>query len=337
MSLVRPNIPSNFSFNHSVGVAVPIKPGQDIVKGDVSSVSMDNQRGLLPRHLDLSHLAVKEGISLPLRERADSTIKIHKGKGDCLHSGDINSRPESGFQAENSFVKNFKTVPARELEHRSQTEEVSSLSVTKEKGLGVSKGPGLMSSGRGRRYAFPAKHSGPRSSFQASDISRSDSSGFQGKPRRLRTEFRVRENSDKKQSAGSEVDDKSNISGGRAGARSGSRRVVVANRQPKQISESEGSSSRPVSLQEIDSRSRAEKVAGKESVRKIQNICHSREDLDAPLQSGIVRVFEQPGIEAPSDDDDFIEVRSKRQMLNDRREQREKEIKAKSRVSKVLL
>jgi len=39
--------------------------------------------------------------------------------------------------------------------------------------------------------------------------------------------------------------------------------------------------------------------------------------------------------EAPSDEDDFIEVRSKRQMLNDRREQREKESKAKSRVSKV--
>ncbi|KAM5551400.1 hypothetical protein ABKV19_026301 [Rosa sericea] len=56
----------------------------------------------------------------------------------------------------------------------------------------------------------------------------------------------------------------------------------------------------------------------------------------APLQSGVVRVFEQTGIEAPSDEDDFIEVRSKRQMLNDQRdEQREKEIKAKSRVSKV--
>ncbi|KAK1591998.1 hypothetical protein Q3G72_017355 [Acer saccharum] len=61
----------------------------------------------------------------------------------------------------------------------------------------------------------------------------------------------------------------------------------------------------------------------------------SREDVDAPLQSGIVRVFEQPGIEAPSDEDDFIEVRSKRQMLNDRREQREKEIKAKSQVTKM--
>ncbi|KAJ6398564.1 hypothetical protein OIU77_019362 [Salix suchowensis] len=335
MSLVQPDDPSNVSSNHSIGVAVPIKPGQDIVKNDVSSVSMDSQRGLLPRHLDLSHLEVKEGNLLPLRYRADNTKKIHKVKGDCSHSGNINSRPESCFQAENSLVKTFKTVPTRELEHQPQTGEASSLSVSKEKGLGVSKGPGLISSGRGRRYVFLAKHSGPGSSFQATEISRTDSSGFQRKPRRLRTEFRVRENSDKKQSAGSEVDDKSNISGGRTGARSGSSRVVFANRHPKHIPDSEGSSSRPVSLQEIDSRSKVEKVAGKESVRKIQNISHSREDVDAPLQSGIVRVFEQPGIEAPSDDDDFIEVRSKRQMLNDRREQRQKEIKAKSRVSKM--
>ncbi|KAJ7549613.1 hypothetical protein O6H91_07G060100 [Diphasiastrum complanatum] len=53
---------------------------------------------------------------------------------------------------------------------------------------------------------------------------------------------------------------------------------------------------------------------------------------DAPVQSGVVHVFEQPGIEIPGDEDDFIEVRSKRQMLNDRREQREKEIKEKSKV-----
>ena len=38
--------------------------------------------------------------------------------------------------------------------------------------------------------------------------------------------------------------------------------------------------------------------------------------------------------EVVSDENDFIEVRSKRQMLNNRREQREKEIKAKSRVAK---
>ncbi|KAF9682368.1 hypothetical protein SADUNF_Sadunf05G0101700 [Salix dunnii] len=335
MSLVQPDVPSNVSSIHSIGVTVPVKPGQDIVKNNVSTVSVDNQRGLLPRHLDLSHLEVKEGNSLPLRERADSTKKIHKVKGDCSNSGNINLRPESCFQAENSLVKNFKTVPTRELEHQPQTGEASSLSVSKEKGLGISKGPGLISSGRGRRYVFLAKHSGQGSSFQATEISHTDSSGFQRKPRRLRTEFRVRENSDKKLSAGSEVDGKFNTSGGRAGARSGSRRVVFANRQPKHIPDSEGSSSRPVSLQEIDSRSKVEKVAGKEPVRKIQNISRSREDVDAPLQSGIVSVFEQPGIEAPSDDDDFIEVRSKRQMLNDRREQRQKEIKAKSRVSKM--
>ncbi|XP_073266492.1 uncharacterized protein [Populus alba] len=327
MSLVRPSNPSNFPFNQNVGGAVPIQPGQDTVKADVSSISMDNQQGLLPRHMDLSHMAVKEGNSLPLRERSDSTIKIHQGKGDRSHSGDSNSSTESSFQGENSFVKNLKNVPAQELEGQSQTGELSSLSVSKEKYLGVSKGPGLISGGRGRRYAFTAKTSGSRSSFQASEVSRSDSSGFQRKPRRLRTEFRVRENSDRKQSAGPEVDDKSKISFGRAGARSGSRRMIVANRQPKQPFESEGSISRPVSSREIDSRSRVEKGAGKESLRKIQNISHSREDVDAPLQSGIVRVFEQPGIEAPSDDDDFIEVRSKRQMLNDRREQREKEIK----------
>lgn len=56
---------------------------------------------------------------------------------------------------------------------------------------------------------------------------------------------------------------------------------------------------------------------------------------DVPLQSGIVRIFKQSGIETPSDVDDFIEVRSKRQMLNDRREQREKEIKAKSKDLKT--
>jgi hypothetical protein len=56
---------------------------------------------------------------------------------------------------------------------------------------------------------------------------------------------------------------------------------------------------------------------------------------DVPLQSGIVRIFKQSGIETPSDVDDFIEVRSKRQMLNDRREQREKEIKAKTKDLKT--
>ncbi|KAF9678487.1 hypothetical protein SADUNF_Sadunf07G0040000 [Salix dunnii] len=335
MSLVQPSTPSNFPFNQNVGGAVPIQPGQDTGKIDVSSISIDNQQSFLPQHLDRSHKVAKEGDSLPLRERAESTVKIHQGKGDCSHSGDSNSSTESSFQGEYLSVKNLKNAPTQELEGQPKTGELSSLSVSKEKYFGVSKGPGLISGGRGRRYAFTEKYSGSRSSFQAPEVPRSDFSGFQRKPRRLRTEFRVRENPDRKQSAGPEAIDKSKIIGGRAGARSGSRRMVVANRQPKQTFESEGSISMPVSSQEMDYQSRVAKGAGKESLRKIQNISHTSEDVDAPLQSGIVRVFEQPGIEAPSNDDDFIEVRSKRQMLNDRREQREKEIKAKSRVSKM--
>ncbi|KAJ3697146.1 hypothetical protein LUZ61_000851 [Rhynchospora tenuis] len=60
---------------------------------------------------------------------------------------------------------------------------------------------------------------------------------------------------------------------------------------------------------------------------------------DDVLESGVVRVFEQPGIEVPSDADGFIEVRSKKQMLNDRRVKRErekeKEIRPKPRMQKV--
>jgi hypothetical protein len=62
---------------------------------------------------------------------------------------------------------------------------------------------------------------------------------------------------------------------------------------------------------------------------------------DDVLESRVVRVFEQPGIEVPTDADGFIEVRSKKQMLNDRREKRErekeKEIRPKPRMQKVCV
>ncbi|KAK8940920.1 hypothetical protein KSP39_PZI010244 [Platanthera zijinensis] len=59
------------------------------------------------------------------------------------------------------------------------------------------------------------------------------------------------------------------------------------------------------------------------------------DDIDAPLQSGIVRVFNQPGIEASSDGDGFVEVRSKRKISNERRGQRERESNSKHRVMKI--
>ncbi|KDP31924.1 hypothetical protein JCGZ_12385 [Jatropha curcas] len=345
VSFVQPHVPTNFPLNQNVGGSVSIQPGQEttvqnLMKSDLLSLSMDSQPGLLPRNLDVSHgLASKEG-SLPPRERADKTVKLQQNRGDLSHSNESKTRPESGFPAEGSFVKNFKASPSKELEGQPQAGAISSQSVSKEKDIGISKGRGLTSGGRGKRYIFAVKNSGSKPTFQASESSRLDSSGFQ-RPRRQRTEFRVRENADKRQSTGLissspyGTDDKSNNIGRGARATSASRRVVLSSRQPKQTFESEMLNSRPVGSREVDSGGKAEKGAGNESLRKNQSISRSGEDVDAPLQSGIVRVFEQPGIEAPSDDDDFIEVRSKRQMLNDRREQREKEIKAKSQVSKM--
>jgi hypothetical protein len=65
-------------------------------------------------------------------------------------------------------------------------------------------------------------------------------------------------------------------------------------------------------------------VLGKYSSESVVNL---------PFNTGSVQVFQEPGGEALSDD--FIEVRSKRQMLNDRRDQRAKENKAKSKDLKV--
>ncbi|KAK0578342.1 hypothetical protein LWI29_008838 [Acer saccharum] len=108
-------------------------------------------------------------------------------------------------------------------------------------------------------------------------------------------------------------DDKSNISGRNTGmsTRGGYRRVV-SNKSWKHTNESESMGSDAINSWEMDSRSKDGEGLGKESFKKSQNSPHfeegnhkrtirSGEDVDSPLQSGIVRVFEQPGIEAPSD------------------------------------
>ncbi|XP_065874928.1 uncharacterized protein [Euphorbia lathyris] len=342
MSFMQPNVPNNFPLNQNGG-SLTVQSGQDnashgLIKSDYLSASMDNQSGLLPRNLNVSHgQASKQQNSLPPSGSANVTVKTQRHQGEISHMEDSNSKPESGVRARDSLGKNFRGS-TRQWEGQPQNGAYQS--GYKEKDITASKGRGILSGGRGKRYSFAVKNSVSKSSLQAKENFRHDSSGFH-RPRRPRTEFRVRESSDKRQSAmivsssPHGVDDRSNISGRVTGARSISTRAVVPNRPSKQTIDSEGLHSRTIGPWEVDSGSKFEKGGGKESLRKNQGIAHSGEDVDAPLQSGVVRVFEQPGIEAPSDDDDFIEVRSKRQMLNDRREQREKEIKAKSRVLKL--
>ncbi|XWS45281.1 hypothetical protein CRYUN_Cryun15aG0123200 [Craigia yunnanensis] len=358
VSFVQPNVPANFSLNQNPGVPLRVQPSQDIsalnlMKNEVSSL-LHNQSGL-PRSLDLSHGNVlKEESSIPARESRKSVVTQHVHV-EIPNTGD-NTASESGFPSEdqghqNSICRNFKALSSKQSEGELQTVLAPSQSVSKEKDVSGLRGQTY--SNRGKKYVFTVKGSNPRSTFLASGASRQESTGYQRRARRPRTEFRIREDSDKKQSFGMVssnhpiqvgLDEKLSANGRNTGfsARNGARKVVVVNKS-KQIIESECSNSALGSSREIDSGNRNEKGLGKESLMRSQNIPHSgegnlkrniEEDVDAPLQSGIVCVFEQPGIEAASDEDDFIEVRSKRQMLNDRREQREKEIKAKTQVAK---
>ncbi|PPD90115.1 hypothetical protein GOBAR_DD12953 [Gossypium barbadense] len=356
VSFVQPNVRGNFSLNLNPGVPLPVQPSQDtsglnMMKTEVSS-PLDNQSGL-PRSLDLSQGNVlNEGSSTPAGESRKSVVAQH-GNVEISNIGDNAARSESGFSSEdqghkNSVHRNFKALSNKHSEGELQTVLTSSHLAAKEKDLSGLRGQtyGI----RGKKYVFTVKGSNSRSAFLASEASHQDSSGYQRRPRRARTEFRIRENSEKKHSSGmvssdhpNQVLPNSSTNGRGTGfsARNRMRKVVV--NKSKQTIEFECSNSAPSSSQEIDSGNRNEKGLGKDSLMRIQNIPHSgkgnlkrniEEDVDAPLQSGIVRVYEQPGIEAAGDEDDFIEVRSKRQVLNDRREQREKEIKAKSRVAK---
>lgn len=345
LSFIQPNIPSGFSFNNNPGGPMALQTGPDMIDGfirsEVGPHSVDNQPGHT-RDLNLS-----QG-SLP-SDDAENVAGIKEGQFGAPHDG--STKNSTGFQVDKlgqqslAVKRSNNSSNARESEAQSHG---SNLSTSKEMHFEKSKEQFPASGGRGRRYAFTVKSPSSKLPGPTPRVSRRDTNGFLRKNRRniQRTEFRIRDSAEKRLSPGLVSSDqfgsdKSNING--RGTSIPARAVpkkVWSNKVGKQAVASATENS-----QDVDSLGRVDKVDGKEAT-KIQttsysgqsnlkrNLC-SVEDVDAPLQSGIIRVFEQPGIEAPSDEDDFIEVRSKRQMLNDRREQREKEIKAKSRVSKV--
>ncbi|XP_038699848.1 uncharacterized protein LOC119997101 isoform X2 [Tripterygium wilfordii] len=358
MSFAQPNVPASFSFHQNQGVSLPGLPAQDItaenlVKNGVVSALMDNQPGLVPRPLDPSHgIGVLNGYNSNSARENSEVIQQDRKETSLIVGSSLWT--ESELQAEDSVVKNLKAIATKDFGGQPKTGVASSKSVAKEKDTSTSKGQGLASAGRGEKYIFAVKTSVSRSSLLAPDAFISDSSGIQRRPRRQRTEFRVRDNADKKQYTGMVpsnqcgLDDKSDTNGKNTGisTRIGPRKVVVSNRPLKQSFDSEALMPGLINSQGIDSPSKPDKGGGKDSSAKSRNVSHfadgtlkrnirSEEVVDTPMQSGIVRVFEQPGIEAPSDEDDFIEVRSKRQMLNDRREQREKETKVKTLVTKT--
>ncbi|XP_014508568.1 uncharacterized protein LOC106768126 isoform X1 [Vigna radiata var. radiata] len=346
MSFVQPNIPSSFSYNQQPGSQMPVQIGPEtsdsFIKNEMRHHSVDSQPG--------NSRNLPQGS--PPSEDAGNITGIKQGRIEAAHDPNNSTRTSTSFQLDKQENQNVVGKNTN-IPSNSKGSEVHAVirdsphhSVSKEN-FTESRTQFPASGSRGKRYIFTVKNSNSRPSGPSTRVNRPEPGGFLRRPRRniQRTEFRVRESGDKRQSTSSVstdqfgLENKSNTNGRGAGmpGRPGPRKAMN-NKLGKQIVETATENS-----QVMDSGSRIEKVDGKESI-KTQNFSHpgnlkrtlcSEEDVDAPLQSGVIRVFEQPGIEAPSDEDDFIEVRSKRQMLNDRREQREKEIKAKSRVAKV--
>lgn len=353
---VQPSMPGSFSTYQNARVDPPVQPNQEtsaraFIQSDALSPSTGKEHDFVQGHTDLSQGNVlSRETSLAAREVADSNIRVESGSELGQMSDNKNVGSKSVFVDEdhgnhNSVVKNFKSMSTKE------TEGLPNTGAVKDKQLTAPRGKGIAFSGRGRKNVSSVRS---KSSFIVSESSRSDVSEFQRRPRRQRTDFRSQENAVRQHFTSTfpanhtRSNDKPNTGGRTIGTSSrGWYRRVGSNKTLRQTNESGTLSSDAVISWEADSESKSERGTGKDSFVESQNashsevgilkrIVHSEDDVDVPLQSGVVRIFEQHGIEAPSDEDDFIKVRSKRQMLNDRREQREKEIKAKSRFSKVL-
>ncbi|KAJ0469333.1 hypothetical protein HanIR_Chr14g0706761 [Helianthus annuus] len=257
------------------------------------------------------NLNQNSGCLLPNQLSQDNSINIKNEAG----SANLSNNQSNLSHASDNIIASKPVTQTEEKCHGTSNNDSRGLSADKNVPLLKAPGP----SNRGKRTVYPPRNSGPRS-FQAYEPMGSNE--FQRKQRRpiQRTEFRVRDNNNN-----SGLDDKLNNKGMGTSTRSGYRRQTGSTTLKRVVHEAGMNSEKETSRTKTQTASSAESNQQRDIVE---------EDIDAPLQSGVVRVFKQPGIECLSDEDDFIEVRSKRQMLNDRREQREKEIKAKSRVTK---
>ncbi|KAL0350659.1 UNVERIFIED_CONTAM: hypothetical protein Sradi_4215100 [Sesamum radiatum] len=365
MSFLQPNMLGQFNLTQNAGGSMTHEPArvastQNVTKDDVSSLSMNKQPSFVSASSEpeQSTRSLSRGLNtVSDAERHKDNSVAHSSSVGVSRASNNKMKSESVSQAEekgrhHAVSKTYLPLPkVMGSESQSQPVQPTTQSVAGEKNFSGLRGVGVSSGVRGKRFAYAVKNANMKSSMQDHDMP-ADSNGFQRKPRRTvrRTEFRVR--NDRRPTPASvsskdtSLDEKPNSAGKAVGVftRSGSKRGTISNRTMKQRIESELFASGSIISQEVLSEDREGKEMAKNLPSQIQNTSHpgevnlrrnaTEEDVDAPLQSGVVRVFKQPGIETPSDEDDFIEVRSKRQMLNDRREQREKEIKAKSRTSK---
>ncbi|XP_077250049.1 uncharacterized protein LOC143889655 [Tasmannia lanceolata] len=365
MSFVQPTVSSHYSLNQKPGNSLHNEGVQGSStqsprpKDKMSSVTME------PKLVELSQEnSSKELNALPVTASAGNKVTPSQNGTESSLIGENKTRSEPISQVTDqgrhyrNVKRNYRSLATNGDGPGQLHTEAQAFS--SERGFVGSRAPGTISGGKGKRFIYTARNNSSRS-FPVSEPSRIESSGFQRRARQniRRTEFRVRENINRRQSDGLVStayygqDEKASSNGKvtQTSVRSGVKKDPMLNKSSKPLDESDSNLTfGSYSSRVVNSESKMDKALGKESPSKqlmpvvdisgsgegnLKSNGSSVEDVDVPLQSGIVRVFKQPGIETPSDEDDFIEVRSKRQMLNDRREQREKEIKAKSRVVKA--
>nr|GMD55260.1 uncharacterized protein LOC109188977 isoform X1 [Ipomoea batatas] len=324
MPFIQPSLHSNYNVNQGTVGSLLTPHAEDVCSGkmaDGSSLSINKPTGFVTGSPVQSHRNVPE-LGSTLVRATENNAQTHKINSEASGATDSKLPEEVGFQCEDKEQGNTDLQSSKEQNVQPPLRIFSG-----ERSSGGFKAQGSFSGNRGRRFTYAVKNNTARSSFTASETSFSESSGFQRRPRRIvqRTEFRIRENTDRRQLSGSlsandsGLDDKLNYNGRAGGGfqRSGSKRGSMSNKSIKHTVEAENSKSANNGSQNMDSENKARKDSGKDPVMKNQGLSSynegnlkrniSEEDVDAPLQSGVVRVFKQPGIEAPSDEDDFIE------------------------------
>ncbi|MQL95441.1 hypothetical protein Taro_028118 [Colocasia esculenta] len=367
MPFVHPTIQAQYSLNQNCGSTLHNQMFQDssvqnVQPKDDPITQVNNIPNLISPICDVPHekLHLKElNVSYDLSKdevcQADNSVS-HENK---INTDLISQLKPQVVQAVSQVKDHQVQVSNRESQGQVYAQHTSYQLLSEEKIPSGTKHVSTSSS-RGKRYVYKVKNSSSRSLLPIPDSLQPESNYLQRKPRRnvRRTEFRARESGRRQtealESSNFTVENERPSFNGRVPVipfRNVVRKDTFLNKSNRTMVDSERSASGSSGPRFLVSDGTMDKILGKETSSKrnisaVDNVhqtangnlkrnVNPEEDIDAPLQSGIVRVFKQPGIETPSDEDDFIEVRSKRQMLNDRREQREKEIKAKSRAMKT--
>ncbi|KAJ8501221.1 hypothetical protein OPV22_011773 [Ensete ventricosum] len=360
-AFIQPSASAPYSFNQNPAGSLCDQTTQNYSseksRDGKPSRSSHKQTDIVQNHFESSqHRALLDSgknVSIASQSRTEiSSLVEKKGANNSI------SQAESHGEDDATMKKGYRfTGKWKESQHQQQHTELQSSGFFPG-GKPPLRNPGNFSGGRRKRYTYSVKIAGTRSPFPGEDALQAESSGFQRRARRniRRTEFGVRENIARKQTQGTESlnsfgqDEKPNANSMATGIsiRNLGKKDALLDRSAKITNDPDNLSSGASISLVVSSDRRTEKVIRNETILKSESIIDKShagkgnikasdsldEDVDAPLLSGVIRVFKQTGIEVPSNEDDFIEVRSKRQMLNDRREQRAKENKSKSRVPK---